>query len=130
MKVIKIELLFENCEWCELDYDMFKNLYISGIKKTRLVNCYQSKDGRTIEMKVCEEFGITINEKGLKQKLEQVRDITLKEKLKDKDITSIILHYDNNEHEEIKVKWHEDDEYTNRLQKNIEEENKIQVIIK
>ncbi len=113
--VKEIKLCFENLETCILEVNMFKYLTISDISVRKNINCYQYENGEIIENYVCNYFYIEINKKGLKQKCWQK---TLEEKLKENNIASIILYYDDNTEEEIYVKWGKD-EYTNEYQKTL-----------
>lgn len=114
MQVKKIKLCFENLETCILEVNMFKYLTLSDILIKKYINCYQYENGEVIENKVCDYFYIEINKEGLKQKCWQK---TLEEKLKENNIASVVIYYDNDTEEEIYVKWGED-EYTNEYQKN------------
>lgn len=113
MQVKKIKLCFENLETCILKVNMFKYLTLSDISVRKYINCSQYENGEMIENKVCNYFYIEINKEGLKQKCWQK---TLEEKLKENNIASVVIYYDNNTEEEIYVKWGEND-YINEYQK-------------
>ena len=127
MLVKEIDLCFENLEICKLKPNMFRYLSIEGISINKRINCFQYKDGETQETKRCDYLHIEINKEGLKQKCWEQ---TLEERLKGKDIVSIILYYDNNTEEEIYVVW-SDNDYTNEYQKaTYTSEGNIEIEIK
>lgn len=116
MKVRKVRLCFENCEVADLETNMFKNLIIDGITTTQNINCYQYENGEIIQYKKCRFFNIEINEVGLNI-IAEFENEKLEDRLKTKkDIVSITLYYDNDEEDEIFVKWSETSEYENEYQ--------------
>ena len=128
-KVLKIQLVFENLEVIELYSDMFKCLSIYGLKINKNINCYQYRAGETQDMKVCEYFHIQINEKGMRQLGYMEKDKPLKDRVRDCDITCITLIDENYNEENIYVPWNEEDEFTNKYQKNAYNEDNIKITI-
>lgn len=116
IKVKEITLVFENCECCILEPRMFKGLILSGIKEDINVNCYQYEDGEIDKDKSCDYFHILVNEEGQKA---LCFNEYLKTRILNSDLVAVILTYEDDREEIIYLAWHEDDEYTNRYQKNI-----------
>lgn len=134
-KVSKIKLIFENISVCELDKTMFSQFFMSGIKNSFLINCYQYGNGENEKRLSCEMFYIEINLKGLKQ-LCSLENFTLEERLKIyNDITSVEIYYDNGTVEAIYVPWNDENDFENKYQKNYfrkaynNEENYIRIEI-
>jgi len=89
-KIQSIDLVFENCEVAKLLPNMFDSLVIEGITENYLINCYQYKNGEVRKNLRCKEFMISINKKGLAQKMDN--EYTLNERLdRYKDLTHIDL---------------------------------------
>lgn len=117
METIKsIDIVFENCEAINLLPNMFKCLHLDGIKKNLWINSFQYENGETEKDKICEEFGIIINKKGLNETTSWNDTLTLKERLKQfKDIVAIDINY-NHKNEYIYVPWNEENDYSNKYQ--------------
>lgn len=125
-KIQSIELAFENCEVCKLLPDMFKCLYLEGIKENLWINSFQYENGETNRSKSCDEFGIIVNKKGLNI---ITWNGTLKDRLKKyKDIVSVTIYYEHRD-EEIYVPWNDEDEFSNKYQTIEETEEGIRVRI-
>lgn len=126
--VTSVIIGFENCETVELKPDMFKYLYIGGVKRDITINCYQYQKGEIRETLSCKYLHIEINEKGLKE-IMPMADIELRRRLIYNDITSIILKRGKRE-EEIYVPWCDGENCENKWQRNGTEEEGVVIDIR
>ena len=124
-----LAIVFENCEMCTLQPNMFKNLSIQGITETKNINCFQYEDGEVLDFKECKYFHIEIKKEALENDIDEFGR-TLKERLRQLDIASIALEYDNGYSEEIYVEWADASDYRNDYQiNNITEEGNMEITI-
>ena len=129
MKVISLAIMFENCEIHTLLPNMFKYLSIRDIVKTKNINCYQYEDGEVLEYQKCKYFHIEIKKEALENDIDEF-GVTLKTRLRQLDIASIELEYDNGYSEEIYVEWADTSDYRNDYQTNeINEEGNMEITI-
>ena len=115
-EIKKITLVFENCETCELNPDMFERLSIYGIKQDITVfnSCKLIEEEYS-----CVDFILEINKKGLKQNASSYGNSyqSLEDRLKiSKDITSVDITYSDDTRQEIYVPWSDEDEFENEYQ--------------
>ena len=117
MKIKEIELVFENCDGIRLKPNMFKNLSLHGIKTDKNINCYQFEKGEETNMTTCEYFHISVIDEGLWQGGYIGRE-PLRERVEGCDITAIKLVYSKRKEKDIYVPWDDNNDYTNKYQKN------------
>ncbi len=127
-KIKSIDIGFENCEVVELLPTMFLRLEIKGIQKDYLINCFQYENGEVNEFTNCELFRITINKLGLQIKLDHSKS-DLRERLRNKDIVSIGLLFEDGKSENIYVPWGKKD-YTNTKEVHRMIKKELEIIIK
>ena len=130
MQIEVLAIVFENCEICTLQPNMFKNLSIQGITETKNINCFQYEDGEVLDFKECKYFHIEIKKEALENDIDEFGR-TLKERLRQLDIASVCAEYDNGYSEEIYVEWADTSDYRNDYQINkITEEGNMEITIK
>lgn len=130
-KIKKIKIVFENCDEATLYPNMFKHLYIGGITKTYMINCFQYEKGELSKSIDCEYFTIEINSKSLNRITSDFKE-TLKERLKILDITHIGIFFlgKKERSEYISVPWKSgDNDFSNLNQKNEYVNGNLRIII-
>jgi hypothetical protein len=115
----RVDIVFENCEFCRLLPHMFKGLAICNVTKSYWINCFQYEKGEVNTHSNCHNFFITIKPSRLKTKTEMggITDTSLKKRLLScNDITHVQIYFEDGTNEYIGVPW-EGEHYTNELQK-------------
>ena len=115
-EIKKITLVFENCETCDLDVDMFDRLAIYGIKQDITTH---SPNNSVDKKYSCDDLSLEINEKGLIQNASSYDNDyqSLENRLKTyKDITAVDITYEDNTKQEIYVLWNDENDYENKYQ--------------
>ena len=111
MKIKQLELVFENCETIKLDFIPYKNWFTA----TDIYENIHAVNGNEISrIKVAKSIQIIILNEQLLNKCSW-NTTALINKLEHRDITSIVLIYEDNSEEQIYVLWDEDQQNSDEI---------------
>ena len=140
--LVKLTIIFENCEYVDLKPKQdFNFISIEGIKNNLHMVGTEIKSVTT-----CEDFFLPLTSKALnkatslsrlinKNRADKTKKYNFGERLENNsnDIVSVILKYSDENgketEEEIYVDWNEESDYHNKYQRILEDSNKDKIIV-
>ena len=120
----KIILWLENQDRIELNNNEVESLLILNVTKN-----FVATEKKVYKYQECEDFVIVLSkniyEKHYIDLCDNVSEDTIEDRMKNRDILSIEIIFNENENEYINVVWNDESDYINSYQSNFYDEEKL-----